>query len=104
MDPGEPTDIIDDGDVTDDEGDNKPGDCMGADPGDGWVEGIGICNPGGNPLKKLWPGICNCPMSGLISGGESSPPIEFMDPICPAMPPDDIPTELPTLLSSESIK
>lgn len=42
-------------------------------------------------------------MFGLMSGGESRPPIEFIDiwpP--PPIPPEFIPDELPTLLSSES--
>lgn len=103
MDPGEP--IIDVGDVTDELGDNNPGDCIGADPGDGWEDGIDICNPApGYPPKKLWDGgICRASMFGLISGGESRPAIEFID-ICPPppIPPEVMPDELPTLLSSES--
>ena len=104
IDPGEPTDNNDDGDVTDDDGDSKPGDCMGAEPGDGCDCGIDICRPGGNPPKKLWDGIWSDPMSGLISGGESMPAMEFKADICPLIlnPPLVMPTELPTLLSSES--
>lgn len=52
MEPGDP--IIEVGDVTEELGDNSPGDCIGVDPGDGCDDGIDICNPDpGYPPKKL---------------------------------------------------
>lgn len=43
-DPGDPTDNID-GDVTDDVGECKPGECIGCDPGEGCVDDGMLCIP-----------------------------------------------------------
>lgn len=95
-DPGDPIDIMA-GEVTDDDGECIPGECISGGEG---CEDVGIdCMLG---LQKYDPGgdaMFNWDRSGLMSGGEF---MEFMVII----PPDPVfmqPDALLTLLSRESI-